>query len=211
MERSLGQQLKLARQQRELSLADAAHATRVPVARLQHLEEDNLAAFGNMAYARSFARIYGQYLGVDVEPLVKTLPRPIFAGAQDYRYLTSSFGPWVEPLRKRVRVSIHRPEAGSERRRWHAFMLFVILAISTVMLGNQYLLPARSTAPARPVVPAVVPSPAAGPAVEISRPVIPVAARPKLVSYSTRSGQRPEAAPRDEQDRPNVADTAAKP
>ena len=85
------------------------------------------------------------------------------------------------------------------------------MAISTVMLGNQYLLPARSTAPARPVVPAVVPSPAAGPAVEISRPVIPVAARPKLVSYSTRSGQRPEAAPRDEQDRPNVADTAAKP
>lgn len=211
MERSLGQQLKLARQQRELSLADAAHATRVPVARLQHLEEDNLAAFGNMAYARSFARIYGQYLGVDVEPLVKTLPRPIFAGAQDYRYLTSSFGPWVEPLRKRVRVSIHRPEAGSERRRWHAFMLFVILAISTVMLGNQYLLPARNTAPAPPAVPAAeAPQPpAARPAADLTRPSIPVAARPKLVSYSTRSGQRP-AVPAGEP-LPNVADTAAKP
>lgn len=187
MEPSLGQQLKQARTQRGLSLADVAHATRVPLMKLQHLEEDNLAAFGNMAYARSFARIYSGFLDVDVERWVKALPQPVFAGAQDYRYLTNTFGPWVEPLRKRVRVSIHRPQQGPERRRWHALTLFLIVAIGCIMLGNQFLVTGKAFHPSTRQ-PALIPSSEMRPAVETrTRQPVP-ASRPKLVSFATPAG-----------------------
>jgi cytoskeletal protein RodZ len=189
MESSLGQQLKLARTRRGLSLADVAHATRVPQQRLQQLEEDNLAAFGNMAYARSFARIYSSHLGVDVDRWVKALPRPVFAGAHDYRYLTSSFGPWVEPLRKRVRVSIHHPKVMPERRRWHAFMLFGIIAIGSIMLGNQFLSPSKisRSGPDQPHVLTPMPASALQPGVAIlPAPVIP-SGHPKLVSFANKN------------------------
>ena len=216
MEPSLGQQLKLARSQRGLSLADAAHATRVPQARLQYLEEDNLAAFGNMAYARSFARIYSEYLGVDVDRWVKSLPQPVFAGAHDYRYLTNSFGPWVEPLRKRVRMSIHRPIAG-ERRRWHALMLFIIVAIGTLMLGNQFLTAVKGsrTTSEQPRTESPLPQRSA-----VVLPFAPVpAGQPKLVSFASKAGklevQLPLAAPLPpqlfDQRRQELSEPAAKP
>lgn len=195
MEPSLGQQLKLARLQRGLSLADVAHATRVPQIRLQYLEDDNLAAFGNLAYARSFARIYSRHLGVDVEPWIKALPRPVFAGAHDYRYLTSSFGPWVEPLRKRVRVSISRPAAVPVRRRWHALMLFIVIAMGSIVLGSQFLLPARNlpTTPAQ--APAGIPVPVSRPSIGSMSPSTEPGTKPKLVSFATKLAKEAPTTP----------------
>jgi cytoskeletal protein RodZ len=96
MQPTLGQRLQAARVARGLSLADAAHETRVPAARLNHLETDNYAAFGSMTYARSFLKLYADYLAVDASEMLDDLPSAVFAGPGDYRYLTDSFGPWVK-------------------------------------------------------------------------------------------------------------------
>lgn len=89
------EKLKAARESRGLSLADAAHKTRIPISRLVQLEEGNYAAFGSMAYARSFLRSYSKFLEVDADEVILGLPTPVLGGPDDYRHLTDSFGPWV--------------------------------------------------------------------------------------------------------------------
>ena len=108
---TLGQRLKAAREARGLSLADAAHETRVPAQRLQHLENDNIAAFGSMAYARAFLKLYSTYL--DVDEVLVDLPPPVLGGEQDYRYLTESHGTW---LRERARSPVRLSDAAPSSR-----------------------------------------------------------------------------------------------
>ena len=110
---TLGQRLKAAREARGLSLADAAHETRVPAQRLQHLENDNIAAFGSMAYARAFLKLYSAYLEVDADEVLVDLPPPVLGGAQDYRYLTESHGTW---LRERSRSPERLADAAPSSR-----------------------------------------------------------------------------------------------
>jgi cytoskeletal protein RodZ len=162
MEPSLGQQLKKARMAMGLSYADVEHATRVSQIRLQQLEEDNWTAFGSMTYARSFARTYGHYLGVDVEPALTILPQPILGGARDYRHLTTSFGPWVKPLRQRVLVHINHSVARVERRRWQAVMLVLFMAAMWVILGRSWSSASKSE-PEEQKVPGAVPVVSASP------------------------------------------------
>jgi cytoskeletal protein RodZ len=101
MSLSVGQKLKSARLSRDLTLPDVAHETRIPVARLQQLEEDNLAAFGAISYARSFLQEYGRFLEVDVSAVTESLPPPVLGGSADYRYLTESLGEWVPTTRQK--------------------------------------------------------------------------------------------------------------
>ena len=95
MTASLGQCLRAARESRGLSLADAAHETRIPALRLQHLEAENFASFGSMTYARSFLKLYSDFLGVDASGVLDELPSAVLGGPQDYRHLVESFGPWL--------------------------------------------------------------------------------------------------------------------
>jgi cytoskeletal protein RodZ len=74
---------------------DAAHETRIPVQRLQHLEAENYASFGSMTYARSFLKLYSDFLGVDASGMLDELPSAVLGGPQDYRHLVESFGPWL--------------------------------------------------------------------------------------------------------------------
>jgi transcriptional regulator with XRE-family HTH domain len=92
-------QLKALRENKELTLADVSHKTRIPVARLSLLEAGDYASFGGMAYARYFLKAYANFLGVASEPQLQSLPQPVLGGAADYRYLTRSLGPWVLGLK----------------------------------------------------------------------------------------------------------------
>jgi hypothetical protein len=92
---TLGQRLKHAREARGLSLRDVEHTTRIPVARLQDLEEDRLNTFGGMAYAKSFLRGYSSMLGVDAGEVLDQMKPPPLGGARDYRYLVETQGPWI--------------------------------------------------------------------------------------------------------------------
>lgn len=114
MQHTLGQSLKAAREARGLTLADAAHETRIPAQRLQNLERDDLASFGSMTYARSFLKLYSDFLGVDAGEVLSDLPSAVLGGRQNYRYLTDSYGPWLRDGRP-PSVRTTEPVASSSR------------------------------------------------------------------------------------------------
>lgn len=135
MQRTIGQNLRAARESAGLTLLDVAHHTRIPANRLQQLEDDNLAAFGSMAYARSFLKSYSRFLNVDASGALEELPAPVLGGPSDYRYLTDTQGPWIE---KRERPQRRRePLTRSARSPLPtlAFM-FVLFVVAGALLAS---------------------------------------------------------------------------
>lgn len=135
MHRTIGQNLRAARESAGLTLLDVAHCTRIPANRLQQLEDGNVAAFGSMAYARSFLKSYSRFLNVDASEALEELPAPVLGGPSDYRYLTDTQGPWIE---KRERPQRRRePLARSARSPLPtlAFM-FAIFVVAGALLAS---------------------------------------------------------------------------
>jgi len=136
---SFGQMLIAAREQRGLSIEDAAHETRIPVQRLRYLESGNIAAFGSLTYARSFMRQYSDFLGVDATAMLEELPEGALGGARDYRYLTQSQGPW---LRERATAAERITAPAAHRVRTiksplpAAIMVFVFVLAGAALWGN---------------------------------------------------------------------------
>jgi transcriptional regulator with XRE-family HTH domain len=67
---ALGDALRAAREERELSLEAAAEATRIPINYLAALEEESLSTFTSDLHARGFLRNYAVYLGLDPEEML---------------------------------------------------------------------------------------------------------------------------------------------
>lgn len=137
MDAPLSEMLKAAREARGLTLEDAAHATRIPVPRLRQLETGNYAAFGNMAYARGFIRLYGRYLQVDAEDFVTGLPDPVLGGPADYRYLTENLGPWVLDRRAQAKVNLGQ---GMPSPVVYAFLLLCFVGVGSAIFAHNFLL-----------------------------------------------------------------------
>ena len=60
-----GNLLRTKREQLGLSLQDVAHKTRIPVASLIALEEEDYDAVGSHVYSSGFLRLYCTFLGLD--------------------------------------------------------------------------------------------------------------------------------------------------
>lgn len=201
MSLTISHQLKAAREQRGLSLADAAHETRIPAIRLAQMEEGNFAAFGNMAYARSFVQLYSRFLGVDASAFVSQLPKPQLGGAADYRYLTASLGPWVEDkktVRHRVSTRALRSEQGRSPG-LHAMLIFLGIAACTAILGVESLSSKSlrtinrapmSEASSRPTARVVVEPTPISTAVKVTPAPASPAASPKQVMVAKRAAER---------------------
>lgn len=198
MNSTLGQRLQATREARGLSLADAAHETRVPAQRLRHLETDNYAAFGSMTYARSFLKLYADYLGVDAGEMLDDLPSAVFAGPGDYRYLTESFGPWVRD-RGRSTQRLNDPVTPGVQRIKSplpaAIAVFICVLAATGMFGK-YVADSQRTLTERqhaPEVPAATATPLQTAVdgsleehVEVAIPVDPLTLVPKQRTYPAR-------------------------
>lgn len=81
---SPGEQLRAAREERELTLEDVHTATHIRVEYLEALEQNEHAALPDDVVARGFIRNYARYLGLDPQPLVREygfeeveLPQPM--------------------------------------------------------------------------------------------------------------------------------------
>ena len=70
MSQSVGEQLKQARLDRQISLTQVADATRVKLHYLEALENNNLDALPSKVQGKGFLRIYAEYLGLPVQPLL---------------------------------------------------------------------------------------------------------------------------------------------
>jgi len=137
MDAPLSETLKAAREARGLTLEDAAHATRIPVPRLRQLETGNYAAFGNMAYARGFIRLYGRYLDVDAQEFSTGLPDPVLGGPFDYRYLTESYGPWIGDRRAADKVNLSQ---GMPSPIVYTFLLLCFVGVGSAIFAHNFLL-----------------------------------------------------------------------
>ncbi len=68
---SLGQRLRAARLRRNVTLSQAAEATRIKATQLEMMENDQFDRVGAPVYVKGFLRLYGGYLGLDREALVR--------------------------------------------------------------------------------------------------------------------------------------------
>lgn len=209
MENSLASKLRTAREERGLSLADVAHVTRIPVPRLKQMEEGNWAAFGSMAYARGFIRGYSQFLGIDPTYFVKELPEPIFGGSRDYRYLTDTLGPWIDPRLRSSQYGQRDPSSASARG-VYALVLFLVLGICSAVLAHNFLFPkpasevdgrpavaVQAVAPVGVAIPAstaVKAKPVSVPAPASKVPFTPKPVPPKFVSIVTEPAEEVQPA-----------------
>jgi cytoskeletal protein RodZ len=73
MPESIGQRLKLARQDRRLSIEQAAEATRIRPHYLQALEADDYSVMPSAAQARGFLRNYAEFLSLDLQAILTEL------------------------------------------------------------------------------------------------------------------------------------------
>jgi cytoskeletal protein RodZ len=69
MSESIGVRLKRAREERRLTIAQAASATRIRSHYLEALERDDMSSVPSSAQARGFLRIYADFLSLDPDEL----------------------------------------------------------------------------------------------------------------------------------------------
>ncbi|MDF7807033.1 helix-turn-helix transcriptional regulator [Pontiellaceae bacterium B12219] len=67
---TIGQRLESARQAKGVSVSEAGRATKILAKFIEAMEADDFGALSAPVYAKSFIRMYAQYLGIDSRPLV---------------------------------------------------------------------------------------------------------------------------------------------
>jgi cytoskeletal protein RodZ len=154
----IGQTLKAARESRGLSLLDTSHETRIPVAKLHLLEQDNYAAFGSMTYARAFLRRYSQFLKVDASEILNGLPGGVLGGPRDYRYLIENHGHWVVPRGSVGRLSSPQLKGRASRSPVPAGIFIFLLVLAGTGIWGKYVADDRLAQQQQPVVRPVVPA-----------------------------------------------------
>lgn len=87
MAMTIGERLKKAREERNLSLEQAAFHTHIRLRYLQALENDELEALPSKVQGRGFLRLYADFLGIPVQPLLDQWagilpPQPLEQGKQ---------------------------------------------------------------------------------------------------------------------------------
>ena len=70
---TIGQTLKAAREQKQLTLEKVFEATRIRTIYLQALEADDLSAMPSPVQARGYLRNYAEYLGLNIDQLLEDL------------------------------------------------------------------------------------------------------------------------------------------
>jgi hypothetical protein len=175
MVETVGRKLQQARLRRQISIEDAARATRMRPDKIIDLENDNFANFPNMAYAKGFLTIYAKFLSVDVSDFADTMESTNPVAIDEYEYLNA-------PVEQRPVVH-YAPRKQSLMPLLITALLFIAAAIvmylvvSFQRLGNLEQIAEKkeggdSPAPSAAIAPALSPAvPAASlePSVEVRR------------------------------------------
>lgn len=67
---TIGQKLESARQAKGVTVSEAGQATKILSKFIEAMEADDFGALSAPVYAKSFIKMYAQYLGLDARPLV---------------------------------------------------------------------------------------------------------------------------------------------
>lgn len=197
---TVGTQLRRARTARDLSLEDAARATKIRASRLGDLEADVYTNFPNLAYARGFLTSYGKYLAVNVRPYLDAFENTSTFGVDDYQYLSEKpVGVYRAPRRVwRQRAPRKRLVAlGSTLGLMMVMMFGWFLYINYLRLGDLNKLAEHQNSRPRPSpeltpaallakpIPSETPNPVAPPSLLTPREEAPLATQPPAVPQPT--------------------------
>jgi len=67
---TIGQKLETARQAKGVTVSEAGRSTKILSKFIEAMEGDDFGVLSAPVYAKSFIRMYAQYLGIDAQPLV---------------------------------------------------------------------------------------------------------------------------------------------
>ena len=121
---TVGKRLQQARLKKQLSVDEAARATKVRADRIADLENDTYANFPNLAYATGFLIIYAKYLGVDVSDFTESFGISSPVGRNDYQYLANA--PEVRPAVRRREGPAAKP------------MLILVTVVGILLAGTAF-------------------------------------------------------------------------
>ncbi len=182
---------------KQISIEDAARATKVRAERITDLENDTYANFPNMTYAKGFLMIYAKYLGVDVADYAAGFGHAAPVGLDDYQYLNNTPG---------ARPAVYRREPRPETK--PVLIIGGVIAFLVVVgVGVMYLvvslqrLELISPAEAKKALPEQTPlviqrSPPVAPApAEIADDKIVSAINPGVAAQAVMLPQRPPPSP----------------
>lgn len=142
----LGQQLRAAREEKELSIEEVAEATRIPLNYLQALEDVDIDVFSSEVHARGFLRNYASFLGLDPEVI-----------ADLYDQLRGS------PRTRRTATSLPAPKASHPGRSMLGVdVLMGLVVMALVALGAYSVYVRQNQVEATPT-PGTPPTPTATP------------------------------------------------
>jgi cytoskeleton protein RodZ len=78
--RTVGEQLKAAREEKSLTLSEVAAQTRIPIRHLEALESSDFAALPGSTYSLGFAKSYARYVGLDQSAIANELRAELSQG-----------------------------------------------------------------------------------------------------------------------------------
>lgn len=130
----IGEQLREAREAKDLDLRDVAHATRIPLTTLEALEESNYSIFPSPTYARSFLSQYSEFLEVDAHDWIDAFETGnVLSNVNDHGYLQDDHDHIGDPASQRSNTTTRNPSR-KNREEKHARGSSSILQTLTVFL-----------------------------------------------------------------------------
>lgn len=152
------------RRRQSLSVTDVARQLKLSPRQVEALERDDYAALPGPVFVRGFMRNYARMLGVDAEPLVRSVEATLSPGKSD---APVEPGPVPRPGQTAASLAAEMPGSGGRNR----MPLYVVSAV--IILVTAYVATRDRTPPLAPMdvpvvatpteVPAAVPAPAPAP------------------------------------------------
>ena len=165
---TLAELLRTTRQQRGYSREQLAMATKVPLAFIVAVEEEDDAALPDVVFGRGFVRILGNYLGLEVAPLLAAYDELHHNTATTARTTPLHVGLALE------RGTARKPQTGG--RSWTLLVLVLVLLGGGVFYWLHSHSPEVSTSPSPAAEVESKPEPQAK--VQVTATPTPVAAMP---------------------------------
>ncbi|MEI6308199.1 MAG: helix-turn-helix domain-containing protein [bacterium] len=155
-EMDIGTALKELRLSRGIILEEVEQVTHISLRYLQAIEENNFLVMPGLVYARAYVRKYGEFLGLDPEPLVEAFSRQAI--------------PLYQVEKSPERIPTPPVDAFTRRRNPWTRVLVIIAIVLVLVVGGliiaNILLP--STAPPPTTKPTVTPPSTASPSITAS-------------------------------------------